>query len=69
MCRRIRSTARFWFLAADDLPWELLMTTGLIYAPAAGRNLLRVPPLNGVGTDRQRGEELTLRTLCASRAL
>ena len=47
------------FLAADDSPWELLMTTGLIYALPAGRDLLRLPPLHGVGPDRRCGEELT----------
>jgi multiple sugar transport system permease protein len=48
------------FLAADDSPWELLMTTGFIYA-AAGRDLLRVQAVYGRQVDGGRGQILRSR--------
>src|SRR3954470_7522330 len=44
------------FLAADDSPWELLMTTGFIYALPPGCDLLRLQALYGRRVDRGRGE-------------
>jgi hypothetical protein len=46
------------FLSADDSPWELLMTTGLIYALAAGGDLLRLQALHGRRPDGRRRQEL-----------
>ena len=52
------------FLAADDSPWELLMTTGLIYAlpPAAIYYVFRRYMV--VRADGRRGEELTAIASC-----
>ncbi len=47
------------FLAADDSPWELLMTDRPDLRAAAGGDLLRVQALHGRRPDRRRGEELT----------
>src|SRR4051812_9430165 len=47
------------FLAADDSPWELLMTTGLIYALPPARDLLRLQALHGGRPHGRRREELT----------
>ena len=49
------------FLSADDSPWELLMTTGFIYALPARRGLLRLPPLHDRRPHRGRREVLGYR--------
>jgi hypothetical protein len=50
------------FLAADDSPWELLMTTGLSVCVAAGRHLLHIQALHGRRSDRRCRQELILRS-------